>query len=64
MIKINLKNVNKLGYEFKSFDEIFIHLKSRLEYLESHNKNYTKRQYNDILEIKEIIDTIETGDEI
>ena len=64
MAKINLRNINKLGYDFKSFDEMFEHLKSLLGYLESHNKNYTNKQYNDIQEIKEIIDTIETGDEM
>ena len=61
-MKINLKSVNKLGYDFKSSDEMFEHLKSLLGYLESHNKNYTNKQYNGIQEVKDIIDTIETSE--
>lgn len=34
-------------------------LKTKLEWLKSHNKNYTKQQYYTILECLEIIDEIE-----
>ena len=34
-------------------------LKRKLEWLESHNKNYTKQQYYTILECLEIIEEIE-----
>ena len=33
-------------------------LKSKIDWLECHNKNYTKQQYNTILEIQELLASI------
>ena len=38
---------------------MLMELKTKLKWLESHNKNYTKQQYYTILECLEIIDEIE-----
>ena len=59
MIKINTLKLSKLGYKFTSMYDMLEHIESLLEYLESHNKNYTQKQYYKILELKEIISTIE-----
>ena len=37
---------------------VITYLQSTLEYLITHNKNYTKTQYNYLLDIKSIIDNI------
>lgn len=43
--------VNKM----KNYTEIIKDIKNKLNFLLSHNKNYTKKQYYTIEEIKELI---------
>ena len=38
----------------KNFDELLKDMTQIIEYLETHNKNYTKKQYYSILDLKEI----------
>lgn len=56
-------NYDKINYETRAGltrKEAVLHYAQRLiEYLESHNKNYTKAQYEFICELKSIIDSIE-----
>ena len=39
----------------KNYTEIIKEIESKLDFLLSHNKNYTKKQYYTIDEIKELI---------
>lgn len=45
MLKVNFENLKKEGFNFSSIGEIIEQLKSNAEFLESHNKNYTEKQY-------------------
>lgn len=39
-------------------------LKNKIDFLESHNKNYTKQQYYTILDLQEIIENLEKEMEV
>lgn len=53
------KILNNIGIEFTDSKDYILYIQNLLEYLESNNKNYTKRQYFKILELKEIFDNLE-----
>lgn len=64
MIKLNITKLDKNRAEI--FEKGYIreypiicYLQNQIEFLATHNKNYTKKQYNAIMEIKEIIDAME-----
>lgn len=59
-IKIDKKEILKnLGIECISDFDYILYMKKLAEKLESHNKNYTKEQYFEILNILEILKNIE-----
>ena len=59
-LKINKNNIlNNIGVEFKNKNDYIQYMQNLLEFLETHNKNYTQKQYYKILELKEIINNIE-----
>lgn len=57
---INKKEILKnIGIEFTNNLDYLYYIKQLIEYLERNNKNYTNRQYQAILKIKEILENIE-----
>ena len=58
-MKINLNKINKetrLGLLTKN--EVLHYVRGVIDYLYTHNKNYTKTQYFKIEDLKSIIDSI------
>lgn len=49
----------KSGIDLQNEIELLYYVKSLLDYLESHNKNYTKEQYSKILTLYDILTSIE-----
>lgn len=58
-MKINHNKMEKCGFKFNNIEDVFFYLSNMLDWLESHNKNYTKAQYDRILTLKEICDCLE-----
>lgn len=59
-MKINFNKINEsTGLGIFRESTLILYIKSQLNYLESHNKNYTKKQYIIIEELKEIFKNIE-----
>ena len=58
-MKLNYNHFEEYGYHFDTVDDCIFYLQHLTEWLESHNKNYTKRQYYDILAAKEILSCFE-----
>ena len=59
-IKFNKQNILKnAGIECRDEKDYINYMKIMIEYLESHNKNYTQKQYFDITQIQEILQNIE-----
>ena len=59
-MKINFDKLNKsTGLGIFNKAELLHYLMSTAEFLESHNKNYNKAQYEKIWELKEIFKSIE-----
>lgn len=59
-VRINKKNIlNNIGIEFTNNNDYLLYMQQLIDYLESNNKNYTKRQYFKILELKEILVNME-----
>lgn len=59
-MKINYEKLNKAtngGYFRPS--TVLMDARKYIEFLYTHNKNYTKAQWEAIMELKEIIDSIE-----
>ena len=62
-MKINKKEILKnIGIEFTNNDDYLLYMINLIDYLESHNKNYTKEQYFKISELKEMINNIKKED--
>lgn len=61
MLKINKEEMEKYGFNFDSLEDVYFYMKNIIEYLESHNKNYTKNQYYKISALKDIMDMIDAG---
>lgn len=60
MLKINNKKLmENIGMEFETIEDAFSYILRHLEWLESHNKNYTLKQYERICDLKEIFESIE-----
>ena len=58
-MKVNFNEINiNTGLGIFRMSTLLNYIKSNLEYLESHNKNYTKKQYNLIEELKTIFKSI------
>lgn len=49
----------KTGIDLQNETDLLYYAKSLLDYLESHNKNYTKEQYSKILTLYDILTSIE-----
>ena len=58
-IKIDTKKLKQKSFDFESESMLFNLIKHKIEWLESHNKNYTKEQYFAIDELKEIFSCCE-----
>lgn len=59
-MKINFEKINELTKIGVFRDSsLLVYIQHTLDYLESHNKNYTKKQYHLISELKTIIENIE-----
>ena len=57
---MNIKIINEFtGLNFNNEKEMFSFLRSELDFLYRHNKNYTKQQYYKIETLKNIIDNLE-----
>lgn len=62
MLKVNFENLKKAGFDFSNISEIIEQLKSNVEFLELHNKNYTKKQYFLISDCLAILQNLQTKD--
>jgi len=49
------------GGSFEDWSDIYSYISGLVDWLESHNKNYTKEQYHKIVILKEILDCIDYG---
>lgn len=58
IIKVNRDELKKV-FAYLNIDDLVYTMKSDIDYLESHNKNYTKGQYNRIDTLKTIIEKME-----
>lgn len=47
-----------VGYSFETLEQLFSYVKDEISWLESHNKNYNKKQYYAISTLKDICDCI------
>lgn len=58
--KIDFEQIlNTIGLNFENNETILLdYVIKQLEYLESHNKNYTRQQYYKILDLLEIVKAI------
>lgn len=59
MIKINHGALNRFGLNRANDDEVLHDLCELLGWLESHNKNYTKMQYDKILDALDFVKALE-----
>ena len=59
-MKIDFEKMNEqTGIQIFDLSSLIIYIQHSLNYLESHNKNYTKKQYHLIEELKTIFSNIE-----
>lgn len=58
-MKINMNKVKENGFEFSSEENTLEYIKRKLEFLESHNKNYTKEQYYIVCDLFSLVECIE-----
>lgn len=59
-MKINFNKINELTQIGVFRDSsLLVYIQHSLDYLEAHNKNYTKKQYHLINELKTIFENIE-----
>lgn len=58
-MKINQEKLRQYGYQFESLEDMYLYVRSLVEDLESHNKNYTMRQYYQIQIIANLMKCIE-----
>ena len=52
------KLLKNTGCSFNNWDDLLYYLNNLLDYLTTHNKNYTKEQYNKIVLINDIIKSL------
>jgi hypothetical protein len=53
------KLLKNTGCSFNDWNDLLYYLNNLLDYLTTHNKNYTKEQYNKIILINDIIKSLE-----
>lgn len=59
-VEVNKKDILKsIGVEFRNEYDYLLYLLQLIDYLYFNNKNYTKKQYYRIEEIREILQNIE-----
>lgn len=58
-MKINMNKVKENGFEFSSEENTLEYIKRKLEFLESHNKNYTKEQYYIVCDLLSLVNCVE-----
>lgn len=58
-MKINYKKLNETGRGLLRPDAVLHYVREKIEYLYTHNKNYTRTQWDAVVELKEIIDSID-----
>ena len=58
-IKLDAKKLSQKGFNFESEEMLIDFIKQKIEWLESHNKNYTKEQYFIIDMLNEIFSCCE-----
>lgn len=58
-MKIDNERLSNIGLNFETGQDATFYLKSLLEWLESHNKNYNQEQYYKIIDCLEIVKSIE-----
>ena len=57
--KIDYKSIfDNTGINFDDIYDVLYFLQNNIDYLFTHNKNYTTEQYKKIIDLKEIIDNI------
>lgn len=56
---INHERLADFGMSFDHWDDMYLYVKQLVEWLESHNMNYTKEQYRKISDLKDIISCID-----
>lgn len=59
MLKINHEKLTACGLTRADDTEVLHELRRLLEWLESHNKNYTKMQYGKILDALDFVKALE-----
>lgn len=58
-MKIDFEKMNEqTGLNINNISDLIIYIQHTLDFLESHNKNYTKKQYYLIDELKTIFENI------
>lgn len=58
-MKINKNKMEELGFKFENLEDIYFYADSIIDWLESHNKNYTKEQYGKITILKDLIEMLD-----
>lgn len=58
-MKINREKMERYGYSFENLEDVYFYAYHCVDYLQSHNKNYTKEQYNRIIALKDIFEFLE-----
>lgn len=58
-MKINKEKMQKIGFEFESMEDVYFYIFYMIEWLESHNKNYTKEQYYRISIVNDILHSLD-----
>lgn len=63
-MKVNFEKIEQLtGRQFETLEQLYFRVLYDLEFLKVHNKNYTKKQYEKIDELFDIIHSVEFIDE-
>lgn len=60
-LAINHDKLEQRGLSFETWGDMYLYVKSLVEYLESHNKNYNKEQWSRIQTLQEIMESIDYG---
>ena len=58
-MKIDNERLSDIGLNFENGQDAIFYLRSLLQWLESHNKNYNQEQYYKILDCLEIVESME-----
>ena len=59
MLKINYNKLSEGDFGFKDLDDIYYLIDTNLYYLLTHNKNYTKKQYEYLQQIADFFSAID-----